>query len=140
MTLPTYASGMLFTKAHKLVRQQIYNILAAYNLSPTHWSILSVVAGSRDGIRLSSVAERLSVKAPLVTSEVGELLQQDLVQRLPHHTDKRAKLLVVTRKGKNLTTKIEVELAEHVAHLFSGLSAAEIATFHKALQTIVDNS
>lgn len=131
---------MLFAKAHKLVRLQINDVLSQYGISPSQWSILSVVAGSPDGIRLASVAKVLGVKAPLVTSEVNELLLQELVQRLPHHSDKRAKILVATSKGKQLASKLEKLLSQRVSQLLQGLTESEIATFQKALQTIIDNS
>lgn len=131
---------MLFAKAHKLVRLQINDVLSQFDISPSQWSILSVVAGSPDGIRLASVAKALGVKAPLVTLEVNELLRLELVQRLPHHSDKRAKILVATSKGKQLASKLEKLLSQRVSQHLQGLTESEIATFQKALQTIIDNS
>ena len=140
MKLPTYMSGLLFTKAHKQVRIRVYSVLEKHNLSPTYWSILGATSQSSEGIRLTSVAEMLGVKAPFITTEAYALIERGLIRRIPHHTDKRAKLLVATPKGKDFANVIEAELNIEVGSLLKGLTVEEIATFQKALQTIITNS
>ena len=133
-------SGVLFTKAHKLVRIRVYEVLEKHNFNPTYWSILGATTQSSEGIRLTNVAAMLGVKAPVVTTEAQELINRDLIRRIPHHTDGRAKLLVITPKGKALAKAIEAELNTEVGRLLKGLTVDEIATFQKILQTIIGNS
>ena len=140
MNLPTYMSGVLFSKAHKLVRTRVYEVLEIYDLNPTYWSILGATVQAPEGIRLSHVASLLGVKAPVVTTEASELINRGLIRRIPHHTDGRAKLLVITPKGKKLAATIERELNQQVGSLLDGLTPAEIVTFQKALQTVIHNS
>lgn len=140
MNLPTYMSGVLFSKAHRQVRTRVYEVLAVYELNPIHWSILGATMQAPEGTRLSNVASLLGVQAPVVTTEANELIKQGLISRIPHHTDGRAKLLVITPKGKKIAATIENELNVEVGSLLHGLTPEEIKTFQKALQTIVDNS
>lgn len=140
MTIPTYMSGMLFTQAHKAVRTRIYGLLEKYDLNPTYWSILSVTVQADGGVRLAHVAEILGVKAPLITMMATELIDKDLITRVPHHTDGRAKLLVATAKGRKLATTIEAELNHSVMQLLSGCSPSDIASFQKTLETIIANA
>lgn len=140
MTTTSYQSGILFTQAHRLVRQRIVETLANHNLTFTGWSLLAVVAQAKDGIRLSSVATRLHVKAPLVTMESGALIEEGLLVRLPHQTDSRAKILILTPKGKKLLDTVETETTKQIGQLLNGLTASEIKTFQKILTVIIQNS
>jgi len=140
MTQLTYASGLLFTRAHKVVRTRIYTILDRYNLTLSDWTILSITLRSPDGVRLASVAKQMDVKAPLVTMLADELITKGLISRIPHHSDRRAKLLIATAQGKKLASKIEKELAAEITHLMDGISASEGAAFQKTLQTIIANA
>jgi DNA-binding MarR family transcriptional regulator len=140
MTQPTYTSGLLFTRAHNLVRARIYAVLAQYELNPSDWSVLGATVAAAEGIRLARVAEQMDVKAPLVTMIAGQLIDHGLIERVPHHTDKRAKLLVATTKGRKLAAQIEAELAAEIATLMDGVSPQEVYAFQHTLETIIANA
>ena len=92
-----------------------------------------------EGIRLTTVAAQLGIKPPMVTTEATYLINRGLIRRIAHHTDGRAKLLVITPKGSKLATVVEHELNSQVGQLFDGLTPDEALTFQKTLQTIIDN-
>jgi DNA-binding MarR family transcriptional regulator len=140
MTQPSYQNGLLFTRAHQAVRARIYSILDTYDLTPSLWAILGAACNAPEGIRLASVAKQMEVKAPLVTMLAAHLLEQGLINRLPHHTDKRAKLLVATPKGKKLAVLIEDELNREIATLMQGVNGNEAKAFQKTLETIISNA
>lgn len=140
MTQPSYQSGLLFTQAHQAVRTQVYLVLEKYELTPSLWAILGAAYNAPEGIRLSSVARQMEVKAPLVTMLSNDLIKQGLINRIPHHTDKRAKLLVATPKGKKMAQSIEAELSDTIGRLMQGISAAEAKSFQKTLETILQNA
>ena len=140
MTQPSYQSGLLFTQAHQVVRAKIYEILSKYDLTPSYWAILGAAYNAPEGIRLASVAKQMEVKAPLVTMLSNHLIKQGLINRVPHHTDGRAKLLVVTPKGKKLATQLEIELNDEISRLMLGVSLAEAKSFQKVLETIIRNA
>lgn len=140
MTQPSYQSGLLFNQAHKLVRQRIYDILEQYRLNPSYWAILSAAVNAPEGIRLASVARLMDVKAPLITVLANDLIQMGLIDRVPHHTDKRAKLLVASRHGKKTAAEIESRLSSEIDGLLRGVSAADILTFQRTLEAIITNA
>ncbi|MBC7581828.1 MarR family transcriptional regulator [Aeromicrobium sp.] len=140
MSNPTYLSGMLFTKAHRLVRGRVYDILDTYDLNPTLWSLLSIVSKAVDGVRSSVVAEQLGVKPPMITMLADQLVEQGLLSRVLHHTDGRVRILVANAKGKKLVSEIETKLNAEIGILLEGLSHDEISTFQKTLTTIIDNA
>lgn len=131
---------MLFTKAHRLVRGRIYDLLEVYSLNPTLWSLLSIVSQAVDGVRSSVVADKIGVQPPMVTMLADELIQQGLLRRVSHHTDGRVRMLVVSAKGKKLVTELESKLGNEISRLTHGLSDQEIRTFQKILTTIISNA
>ena len=139
MNVPTYLSGTVFMKSYRILRGQVVQALAKYGLTPTSWSLLGIVVSSPDGIRLKEVASRLGVKAPLVTMITHSLIERALVERMPHHLDKRAKLLVITTKGRRFIKTVEQDLGGELAFLLRGLSAEDMATYKRVLDTIIRN-
>ena len=140
MTQPTYTSGLLFTRAHNLVRSRIYAVLAQYQLNSSDWAVFGAAVNSPEGIRLARVAEQMDVKAPLVTNIATSLIESGLIDRIDHHSDKRAKLLVGTQKGKKLAKQIESELAAEIAALMKGVSPEEAKSFQSTLEIIIANA
>ena len=140
MTQRTYQSGILFNQAYRLVRTRIYEVLEPFGLNPSYWSILDATLAAPEGIRLATVAKIMDVKAPLITMLSNDLIEMGLIKRVPHHSDKRAKLLVITPLGRKVCQEIEQKVGATIAQLLNGLKASEIQTFQKALGVIIENA
>jgi DNA-binding MarR family transcriptional regulator len=136
----SYENGLLFSRAHAAVREYIYNILSQYNLTPSYWAILGAVVNSEEGIRFTSIAKQMGVKPPLITMLAKDLIEQGLINRLPHHSDGRAKLLVPTAEGKKLAPIIEEKVSQAIAQLMKGVNSDEALIFQKVLETILHNA
>jgi DNA-binding MarR family transcriptional regulator len=139
MNLPSYLSGAIFTKAYRVLRNHVIICLARYELTPTTWSLLGIVVTAQDGIRLKEVASKLGVKAPLVTMMAHGLIERELITRIPHPIDKRAKLLVMTQKGKRFVKAVENELSTELSYLLRGLTEDDLDTYKRVLDTIISN-
>ena len=72
---------------------------------------------------------------PNATVLVDELESQGLVQRRPHPTDRRAKLVEATRKGKSLARRANEILATPPLAL-AGLSAEDLDTLRRILTSL----
>ena len=82
----------------------------------------------------------MNVKAPLVTTLVQDLIAKDLIELLPHHTDKRVKLLLLTPTGKIFIKKVEAALEKSLRDILAGTTDTELAAFETVLEAIVRNS
>ncbi|MBC7707782.1 MarR family transcriptional regulator [Polaromonas sp.] len=140
MNIPTYLSGALFMKAYRLLRANVTSCLTAYDINPTSWVLLGIIRETKDGVRLVEVANTMNVKAPLVTTLVQDLIAKDLIELLPHHTDKRVKLLMLTSTGKTYMKKVEVALEKSLSGILAGTTPTELAGFEAVLEAIVNNS
>ena len=140
MDIPSHLTGAIYAKSHKALRDAVTRGLGKHGLSPTAWSFLGAVAQSPNGIRLVELAERLGVKAPFVTALAHDLVERDLVERAQHQFDKRAKLLVLTRRGKQFVNDVELDVETELHKLLNGLTESDLRTYQKVLETIIANA
>ena len=90
---------------------------------------------ARRPLSMGELAAALDIDPPNATTLVDELESQGLVQRRPHPTDRRAKLVEATRKGKSLARTANNILATPPAAL-AGLSAEDLDTLRRILTSI----
>jgi MarR family transcriptional regulator for hemolysin len=138
--LPSYLSGAVYMKSYRILRSNVVACLELYGLTPTSWVLLGVLAKETNGVRLAEIADALNVKAPLITMMAHDLSQRGLAKRIPHHSDKRAKLLVLTPHGKQFMKKVEAEMDKTLTGLLTGLNDQDLQTYKKVLDTIIANS
>src|SRR3954465_14824730 len=84
---------------------------------------------------MRELAAALGIDPPNATVVVSELEAQGLVQRRPHPTDGRAKLVEATRKGKELARRADAILAPPPAAL-SALGDEELAALQRILERL----
>lgn len=65
---------------------------------------------ARRPLTMGELAEVLGIDRPNATSLVDDLEAQGLVQRAPHPTDRRARLVEATRKGRALARRADAIL------------------------------
>ena len=140
MNIPTYLSGALFMRAYRLLRGNVTACLRAYNINPTSWVLLGIIKEAKDGVRLVEVANTMNVKAPLITTLVQDLIAKGLIELLPHRTDKRVKLLMLTVAGKRFMKKVEVSLEKSLSGILIGASPQDLSGFETVLEAIINNS
>jgi len=84
---------------------------------------------------MGDLAAALEIDRPNATVVVDDLEAQHLVRRRPHPTDRRAKLVEATRKGKNLARKANKILSTPPTAL-SSLGNEDLETLQRLLTTI----
>lgn len=82
---------------------------------------------ARRPMSMSELATALGIERPNATALVDELESLGLVRRMPHPTDRRAKLVEATRKGKALARRADEILATPPPQV-SALSTEELET------------
>jgi DNA-binding MarR family transcriptional regulator len=134
----TYKTGLLQAKAYRIMRGHLAKILSAYDLSIPEWTILGQVF-EQEGIRLAEISGILSVEAPLVTTLTDQLEQKGLVARSDDPQDRRAKLLTLTERGKEIVPKIEKEASKKIFGLMRDVSEEDMLAYNRVLEFIVKN-
>ena len=131
------ALGELLMAAARTQRRRWRDVLAPWDLSPHHARALRVVA-SREGVRLSDLAETLHI-APRSATEVADALQaRGLVERSPDPTDRRAVVLRVTAEGDRVQAEVDAARTADTRDLFARLTPAERTELARLLRVVVD--
>ncbi len=130
------ALGELLMAAARTQRRRWRDVLAPWDLSPHHARALRVVA-SREGVRLSDLAETLHI-APRSATEVADALQaRGLVERSPDPTDRRAVVLRATAEGHRVQAEVDAARTADTRDLFARLTPAERTELARLLRAVV---
>lgn len=84
---------------------------------------------------MGELAAVLGIDRPNATVLVDDLERQGLVRRRPHPTDRRAKLVEATRKGRGIAKRANEILGTPPAAM-SALSADDLTTLRRVLNSI----
>ncbi len=104
-------------------------------LTRTRATALMAMAG-RDPLTQREVADLLGVTPRNVTKLVDALEHDGFVTRTAHATDRRAVLVVLTRKGKEAAARMDSEADAFARDLFGDLPADDLATLVRILTSV----
>ena len=90
---------------------------------------------AREPLSMGELAAALGIDPPNATVLVDGLEDQGLVRRRAHPTDRRAKVVEATRKGKTLARRADDILATPPAAL-SALSGEDLSTLRRILESV----
>ena len=116
-----------------LDHQRRRQVSEAVGLSFSRTRAVRLVA---DGpMSMGELAAALGIDRPNATVLVDDLEERALVRRRPHPTDRRAKMVEATRKGKNLARRANEILGTPPADL-SALGAEDLEALRRVLTSI----
>ena len=109
--------------------------MAAYDLSPVDFSMLSLVHHN-PGITSRQLCNALNLLPPNLVGKISLMEKRDLLQRKPHPDDGRAIGLHVTAAGSQMMQQAENTATELELEVTSKLTAAEVKTLLRLLQKV----
>lgn len=110
--------------------------LAAAGLSDAVWAPLVHLYRLGDGISQSELAAAIGIDGSSLVRLIDMLVAQDLVERQPHPTDRRIRLLHLTPAGRTKVQAIRKRLIALEDELLAGLDDHTIETLVTAFDTI----
>lgn len=138
--IPIFKKALLQQSTYKVVKSLVDEVLEPHGLNTTQWMILSLVGKKPSKLRVKDIADLLKVEGAFVTNLVHKLDDAGWLKSKTHHSDSRARILLLTAKGRELLRKIEPELEDQLKPLEVGLSAKDLQTYFKVLGAFIKNS
>jgi len=126
------ASGQLITEIDQGTRAAGFT-----DLRPTHGFIFTRIAAGQAGV--TEIADHLGVTKQAASQLVDELVRKGYVSKHPHPTDARAKLVLLTDRGKAATRAADRAAADAVESWREQLGDATITRLREALGTVVSS-
>jgi DNA-binding MarR family transcriptional regulator len=90
--------------------------LKSLGLTPGHLKVLGVLEPG-EAIPMGTIAEQLAIDPSMATWLIDRLEERKLVERKMLATDRRVKVVSLTRRGERVKTKVFAELFEPPAEL-----------------------
>ncbi len=110
-------------------RQVMEPFFAALGISAAQWSVLrAILRAEEEGVtelRLTDLSSRLLIRPPSVTTVIDRLERAGLVLRAPSPTDRRAKTISFTAKGRQVVDHVLDGYGPQVDRVMGGLTPAE---------------
>jgi DNA-binding MarR family transcriptional regulator len=134
----TEFAGQLFFRLWRASHTRIAEGLETIGLTPALFGTLNIL-GARDAVIQQDLARTMGIDPSTMVKLIDELEEAGLAARRPHPTDRRAREVAITAKGRRLRDKGRQMATQIDAEVLGGLSAAErrelLALLRRALTT-----
>ena len=112
--------------------------LHAFGVTLAEWRIL-IALWENENLRLNDVAEIIVADLSTTSRQVRGLEREGLIARARSRTDRRALDLVLTEKGRDLTSRLIPVAQMHERVATRGLTPSDLTVLRHCLQTIYEN-
>jgi DNA-binding MarR family transcriptional regulator len=117
-------AGQLFFRLWRASHTRVADALASIGLTPALFGLLNVL-GERDGAIQQELGSAMGVDPSTMVSLLDELERAGLAKRRPRPTDRRAREVVITPKGRRLLERGRRLASQVDDEVLQGLTAAE---------------
>ncbi len=112
---PEAASGMAvfsaILRSYELLNDQVSNVMRSHDLTFARYEVLAWLAMDPDSaLTLSWISKTLRIPPATVTNIIDRLEDEKLVRRVPHPSDARTTLAVITPRGRRVATEATQDL------------------------------
>lgn len=127
--------GYRIKRAWHVVDRDLQRVLRPFGLGKASFSALLILRDN-PGLHQVQLARALAIKGPNMVSIVNGLEGKGLIRRSAAVSDRRAHALSATQRGTALINRAQSAVQSHEQRIYGHLSDSDIATLHRALQSI----
>lgn len=126
-TMPVLAFEEL-VRAQETLSAELAQFFADRGITPQQFNVLRILADDEDpdGLRCSSISDRLVNRVPDITRLLDRLERAGLVRRHRDARDRRVVRAALTIEGRSLVDRMAAPLNDAFAELFEHLDDAEL--------------
>jgi DNA-binding MarR family transcriptional regulator len=130
--------GYLIRRVNQLLVAHFFEQTNDQNITPVQWAALCATQ-ARPGMDQISLSRDIAIDTSTVAGVIDRLESRGLIKRKTSDSDKRVKLLFLTKKGETLLQKTTPKVIELQDWLLSPLPAKEKKAFLTHLQTLIES-
>jgi len=113
-------------------------LLATTGLEPRQFALLGAVA-RQEGQSQQAVAGQVAIPTSTMVALVDHLEEEGLIERRPHPSDRRTRMLHLTSKGSSALDKATLLAGNWEASLCAGFNPSERSRLLELLGRVADN-
>jgi len=129
--------GFLIRRLHQLHGSLFLEETRAFGITPVQYSLMTALA-ERGELDQNGLALEIGLERTSVAEVVPRLMERGLLERRPSASDRRVKLVRLTRKGRNLLARMAGAAQRAHDRTVERLPAAERDAFLLQLITLVE--
>src|SRR5436190_13674045 len=132
-------AGQLFFRLWRASHTRVAAALESIGLTPALFGVLNFL-GAREAAIQQQIAVSMGIDPSTMVSLIDQLESAGLAKRRPHPTDRRAREVTITPKGRRALERgrqMALEVEDEVLH---GLSADERRELLKLLRRALDSA
>jgi DNA-binding MarR family transcriptional regulator len=126
----------MFGAVARRLRHASIKALAPWQIAPSQSRAVSVVAG-HGAMRPGELADHLRITPRSATEVVDGLEERGLVRRTADPEDRRATLVTITEKGREVSAAVRAARAAEAETIFGRLSASDREHLRRILGKLV---
>jgi DNA-binding MarR family transcriptional regulator len=111
-------------------------MIADLGLTSARWQVLGAMDLSPSPLPVAHIARNMGLSRQAVQRLVNEMAMQDLVRFIPNPHHQRAKLVLMTAKGRTVFDAAMDRQRPWANHLATGLSSEDVSTALRVLQSL----
>jgi DNA-binding MarR family transcriptional regulator len=116
--------GQLFFRLWRAAHVRAADVLGSVGLTPALFGLLNVI-GAREGAIQQELGATMGIDRSTMVSLIDQLEGAGLAKRRPSATDRRAREIAITPKGRRLLERSRRMIAATEDEVLAGLSASE---------------
>ncbi|MDP3736141.1 MAG: MarR family transcriptional regulator [Hyphomonadaceae bacterium] len=129
-----FAVAFKIILAARLWRARFTERMKKLDQTDARWTALYMIADASKGLTQTNLAERLGVRGPTLVRLLDALEHQHLIARESASHDRRAKIISISAKGREVLAQVDGIAATLRDELFTGVSDADLQTTDRVLQ------
>ena len=133
----TEFAGQLFFRLWRVSHVRAAHVLESVGLTPALFALLNVIA-AREGAIQQELGVTMGIDRSTMVSLIDQLESAGLAKRRPSATDRRAREIGITTKGRGLLERARKLIAEAEDQVLLGLTAKERAELVRLLRRALD--
>ena len=132
-------AGQLFFRLWRASHTRITEGLESIGLTPASFGLLNLL-GARSGATQRELGSAMGIDPSTMVSLIDELEAAGLAKRRPHPTDRRAREVVITPKGRRLLERGRQMALQVEDEVLGGLNAGERRELLRLLRRALDSA
>ncbi len=134
----TEFAGQLFFRLWRASHVRAADVLGSVGLTPALFALLNVIA-ARDGAIQQELGSAMGIDRSTMVSLIDQLESAGLAKRRPSATDRRAREIAITPKGRRLLQHSRRMISQVDDQVLAGLTAEErselVSLLRRALES-----
>lgn len=134
----------LLEQIHKLImefslqaRQEYSDIMQPFALTLSQFVVLALLQTVNRPLSLREISDHTLIPPSSMTHTIDRLVEQNLVLRAAHPTDRRTILASLTDEGRSIVERIDQERRAIFERTWGQLPETELSTFSEILNKII---